>query len=96
MNGDTSSPRKDKIALDSHTVAGIMIDLSTKKETAAGTAMSELKSRGFTEVFLWVLEENNIARRFYEKNGFKCSYDYLVDNIGGRNLREVRYVYQFH
>ena len=58
--------------------------------------MGELKNRGFTEVFLWVLEENNIARRFYEKNGFKCSYDYLDDNIGGKALREVRYVYQFH
>ena len=58
--------------------------------------MSELKNRGFTEVFLWVLEENNIARRFYEKYGFKCSYDYLDDNIGGKALREVRYVYQFH
>lgn len=60
------------------------------------TVMGELKNQGFTEVFLWVLEENNIARRFYEKYGFKCSYDYLDDNIGGKDLREVRYVYQFH
>lgn len=58
--------------------------------------MGELKKQGFTEVFLWVLEANNIARRFYEKYGFKCSYDYLDDNIGGKNLRGVRYVYQFH
>jgi len=58
--------------------------------------MSELKNQGFTEVFLWVLEENSIARRFYEKYGFQCSYDYLDDNIGGKDLREVRYVYQFH
>ncbi len=57
--------------------------------------MRELKSQGFTEVFLWVLEENNIARRFYKKYGFKCSDDVLDDNIGGKDLREVRYIYQF-
>ncbi len=58
--------------------------------------MSELKNQGFTEAFLWVLEENGNARRFYEKYGFQCSCDYLDDNIGGKALREVRYVYQFH
>ena len=55
--------------------------------------MNELKNQGFTEVFLWVLEENSIARRFYEKYGFQCSDDYRVDNIGGKDLRELRYVY---
>ena len=57
--------------------------------------MNELENQGFTEVFLWVLEENTTARQFYEKHGFKCSDDYLDDNIGGKDLREVRYVYQF-
>ena len=28
--------------------------------------ISELKNRGFSEVFLWVLEENTTARQFYE------------------------------
>lgn len=27
--------------------------------------MNELKKQGFTDVFLWVLEENNSAREFY-------------------------------
>ncbi len=58
--------------------------------------ISELKNQGFTEVFLWVLEENTTARQFYEKHGFKCSGDYLQENIGGKDLREVRYVYQFN
>jgi len=44
---------------------------------------------------LWVLEENTHARRFYEKNGFSCTDDYREDVIGGKTLREVRYVYQF-
>ena len=30
----------------------------------------EIKSRGYEKISLWVLEENNSARRFYEKSGF--------------------------
>lgn len=57
------------------------------------TVLDELIKQGFTEVFLWVLEENVRARRFYEKNGFTCSEEYMDDNIGGKELREVRYTY---
>ena len=60
-----------------------------------GAVMNELKKQGFNDVFLWVLEENSIARQFYENYGFNCSNDYLDDNIGGKDLREVRYVYRF-
>ena len=59
------------------------------------TVSNELQKQGFKEVFLWVLEENDKARRFYERIGFVCSEDYLDDNIGGKELREVRYVYRF-
>ena len=57
------------------------------------TVLNELKKQGFTEVFLWVLEENHRARQFYEKYGFSCTGEYLDDNIGGKALREVRYIY---
>ena len=30
----------------------------------------EIKSRGYDNISRWVLEENNRARRFYEKSGF--------------------------
>ncbi len=56
--------------------------------------LNELKKQGFAEVFLWVLEENAMARRFYEKCGFSHTKEYLDDNIGGKDLREVRYVYR--
>ncbi len=56
------------------------------------TVLDELKKQGFSEVFLWVLEENIRARRFYEKYGFSCTGEYLDDNIGGKDIREVRYV----
>lgn len=57
--------------------------------------INELTKQGFKEVFLWVLEENYVARKFYENFGVECTYDYLHDNIGGKDLRETRYIYRF-
>lgn len=57
-------------------------------------AVAELKTMDYKNVFLWVLEENSRARKFYEKMGFTLADDYLDDNIGGKNLREIRYIYQ--
>ena len=57
--------------------------------------MNELRKQGYKEVFLWVLEDNSRARRFYENYGFRCADEYMDDNIGGKDLREVRYVYRF-
>ncbi len=53
--------------------------------------IEELNGLGFSKILLWVLEENMRARKFYEMNGFICSEEYLNDNIGGKNLREVMY-----
>ena len=46
---------------------------------------------GYDEIFLWVLEENASARRFYESQGFVLTDGYLENEIGGKMLREVRY-----
>lgn len=56
-------------------------------------AVDELVKLGYCDIFLWVLEENKRARRFYEKAGFAFSNHYLDDNIGGRELREMQYCY---
>ena len=53
----------------------------------------ELKNMGFEEIFLWVLEDNHRARRFYEKSGFRKSSQYIEDCIGGKRLKEVQYCY---
>lgn len=58
------------------------------------SAVSELKMQGYEKIFLWVLEENVRARRFYEKIGFLPTDDFLDDIIGGKKLREIRYVYK--
>lgn len=54
-------------------------------------AMSGLKEMGFDRFLLWVLEENENARRFYEHLGFMNSGEVLNDNIGGKELREIMY-----
>lgn len=58
------------------------------------TVIHELKLLGYHDIFLWVLEENERARKFYERVGFHLSDNYLDDMIGGRALREVQY--HFH
>ncbi len=52
----------------------------------------ELNRIGFQKILLWVLEDNQRARRFYEKNGFRCTGEYRNDVIGGKPLREVLYL----
>ena len=48
------------------------------------------KSRDKKEIKLWVLEDNQSSRTFYEKNGFKClDVTKKIDQLG---LMEVRYV----
>lgn len=54
-------------------------------------AVKELELLGFFDIFLWVLEDNFRARRFYEREGFKFSGKYLDSNIGGKALRELQY-----
>lgn len=56
-------------------------------------AIKGLESEGYRDIFLWVLEENHSARKFYEKMGFQKSDVYLNDNIGGKDLREIQYIY---
>lgn len=60
------------------------------------SVIAELKKLNYQNIFLWVLEENFRARHFYEKSGFCMTTDYLDDTIGGKNLREIRYIYSSH
>lgn len=53
----------------------------------------EFKKQGYENIFLWVLEANMRARHFYEQFGFLATDDFLDDNIGGKDLREIRYIY---
>lgn len=57
-------------------------------------AVGELEKLGFNKVFLWVLEDNCNARRFYERCGFVQTERCLFSDIGGEELKEVQYCYQ--
>ena len=43
-------------------------------------------------VSLWVLTQNERARRFYERAGFSSDGTRHIENIGGLDLEEMRYV----
>lgn len=57
------------------------------------TILGELKKMGHDRVYLWVLEKNKNARQFYEKCGFIQTDRCLINSIGGKDLKEVQYVY---
>lgn len=60
-------------------------------------ALTELTARGWTQMRLWVLEDNTRARRFYERAGLvpdgeRATFD--LQRSGGRppaSLTEIRY-----
>ena len=58
-------------------------------------AAEVLKERGYAGFYLWVLKENERARRFYEKMGMVCCGDEKTITIGGKELVESRYVIEF-
>lgn len=55
--------------------------------------MRGLKDLGFRDIFLYVLEENYRARNFYERYGFVNSNEFAEDDIGGKTLRELKYIF---
>lgn len=57
-------------------------------------AISELEKMEYKNIFLWVLRDNIRARCFYERFGFSRTDGYLDDNIGGKELQEIRYIYK--
>lgn len=56
-------------------------------------ALSDMKSQGLNDVYLWVLEGNTCARKFYEKVGFYCNHDTYCFKILDQSLTDVRYVF---
>jgi ribosomal protein S18 acetylase RimI-like enzyme len=55
-------------------------------------AFSELEEMGFSEVTVWVLKDNALARRFYESIGFDDTGDIKADKYDENViLNEVRY-----
>ncbi len=61
----------------------------------AGTALIEagtaILTERFTEAALWVLRDNERARRFYERHGWRPDGTAHDEVIGGHPVPEVRY-----
>lgn len=56
------------------------------------SVIAELKKSGFSKIYLWVLEDNSRARRFYERFGFTLSGRKRTDIFAGKELKELQYI----
>ena len=57
------------------------------------SAIKDMKNMGFEKIYLWVLEENLRAQKFYQKCGFSFTDDKISFEIAGKQLVDVRFVY---
>ncbi len=55
-------------------------------------ALADLQAQGYRDVYLWVLDTNWRARRFYEKCGFRCNQELLTFELAGETFHDVRYI----
>ena len=53
--------------------------------------INEILKENFSNIELWVLEENTRAKKFYEKIGFKHDNTVQIINMG-KELKELRYI----
>jgi ribosomal protein S18 acetylase RimI-like enzyme len=53
--------------------------------------LKALNERGYAEITLWVLDTNRRAREFYEKVGFVEDGKTKTENIGGKEVVDLRY-----
>lgn len=54
-------------------------------------AQAEMTATGFPRAFLWVLDVNDRARRFYERQGWELTSRLKLEEIGETPVTEVRY-----
>lgn len=60
-------------------------------QRAFDEAVAYLRDAGFAEATLWVLDTNERARRFYERNGWSFDGTTKEDVAQGFTLHELRY-----
>lgn len=51
-----------------------------------------LREDGYDRCYLWAIEGNRIADRFYRKHGFLPLPDRVAYRIGGQDVADIRYV----
>lgn len=72
----------------------ILPEASGKGHGAAllGRAMAEMRQEGYRRFYLWAIEGNDAADVFYRKHGFHRTGDRVAYQIGGEQVRDIRYV----
>lgn len=60
---------------------------------AMGWIKKEVKSRGYKGIYLWVLDTNYKAKKFYKKSGFKPDGGVKPSGLG--DTKEERYIINF-
>ncbi len=60
-------------------------------QTLLGEAHAQMKGAGFETSALWVLRDNQRARRFYERAGYQADGAAQDDVYDGITLTELRY-----
>lgn len=58
------------------------------------SALCDLKNSGYQTIYLWVLKENERARKFYERMNFQCTYEECTCRIMDKTLVDIRYINQ--
>lgn len=53
--------------------------------------LDELRTRGFREVFLWVMEPNARTREWYDRQGWTLDGGRKTDELWGATITDVRY-----
>ncbi len=56
-----------------------------------GAAENALRELGYSAAVLWVLEQNQRARRFYEAAGWRADGERQMHDYGGARLEALRY-----
>ncbi|MCI1930114.1 MAG: GNAT family N-acetyltransferase [Clostridia bacterium] len=59
-------------------------------------ALTDMKTKGYKNCYLWVLKENGNARDFYEYNDFVCNNDECTCEIMQKQLVDVRYIFDMN
>ena len=57
-------------------------------------AMDQMKKENIHDFYLWALDENLSARKFYEKVGYTLTSDIYTVEMGGKLLTDYRYIYK--
>lgn len=88
-------PSRDNDDKEAGEVYAIYVDQSHWGQGTGRTLLTDailhLGRKGYSSVSLWVLEENQRARRFYEKAGFDLDGASKSIEIDESELREFRY-----